>query len=94
MGQIEVCVGPVIAGLLGLEVPVLAVPADDGRARSLREVLEWLERGAPGTLLESRTRQLHRYVHVRVNRTALSDLAHPLVADDRVRVDMRMIEGG
>lgn len=94
MGRIEITVGPVIAGLLGLEATTLSIAADDGKPRSLRDVLEELEQGASGALLEPRTRLLHRYVHVRVNRRGLSDLAHPLHAEDKVRVDMRMIEGG
>lgn len=87
-------VGPVIAGILGLSAPMLALPVANGRSSSLREVLELLEKCSPGALLESRTRLLHRYIHVRVNRRAVSDLAHPVQAEDQVRVDIRMIEGG
>ena len=94
MEHIQVSVGPVIAGILGLNAPTLALSVAEGRSSSLGEVLELLEKQSPGALLEPRTHLLHRYIHVRVNRRAVSDLAHPVKAEDQVRVDIRMIEGG
>ncbi|UCE32192.1 MAG: hypothetical protein JSW68_04515 [Burkholderiales bacterium] len=98
MSEIAVSVGPVIAGLLGLEAeaPTLSVPLPDERPAKLRDVLEALESRAraPGALLEQRSGTLHRYIHARVNGKPVSELAHPVGAQDKLRLSMRMIESG
>jgi hypothetical protein len=91
--HVEVAVGPVIAGLLGLAAPTLSLALDD-RPCTLADVVSALEGCTAGALVDARTGVLRRHIHVRVNRQPVARLDHPLRADDRVRIDLRMIESG
>ena len=92
--NVAVAVGPVVAGLLGLATPTLSIALGDDRPATLGDVVGALEAHAPGALVEPRTGALRRHIHVRVNRQPVARLDHVLRADDRIRVDMRMIESG
>lgn len=92
--SVHVTIGPVVAGLLGLDPPTVSLALSAGVPASLRDIVGALEKDAPGALLEPRTGALHRPIHVRVNRPPVARLDHVLHADDRVRVEMRMIESG
>jgi hypothetical protein len=92
--SVHVAVGPVVAAMLGLAAPTLSIALGGEGPATLRDIVDALEAQAPGALLEPRTGALHRYIHVRVNRKPVSGLDHVLRAEDRIRVDLRMIEGG
>jgi hypothetical protein len=90
----ELSVGPVIAGLLGLDAPTISLVVPDGAVATLRDLVVDLDSRAPGALLEPGSGRLHRYIHARINGRAVSDLAHPVGVDDRLRLSLRMIESG
>ncbi len=94
MDHLQLSLTRTIAGILGVEAKTLALPLAEDRPSSLREILQQLEKQSPGALLEPRTGQLHRHIHVYVNRRLVSELERPVKAEDVVRVALRMIEGG
>jgi|TARA_B100001971_G_C17773977_1_gene326346 hypothetical protein len=94
MEHVQLSLTPTIVGLLGVDAKTLALPLAEGRPSSLREILQLLEKQSPGALLEPRTKQLHRHIHVYVNRRLVSKLEQQVTAEDVVRVALRMIEGG
>ena len=77
---------PTIAGLLGVDAKTLAFPLVEGRPSSLREVLQLLEKQCPGALLEPRTGQLRRHIHVYVNRRLVSELKQEVKPEEPVSV--------
>jgi hypothetical protein len=94
MGEVAISVGPVIAGLVGLDAPAVSLPLPAGGPATLRDVVALLESRAPGALIEPRTGSLHRYIHARVNGKPAASLAQSVSAGDRIRLAMRMIESG
>lgn len=94
MDHVQLSLTPTIAGLLGVDAKTLALPLAEARPSSLREILQLLEKQSPGALLEPRTGQLRRHIHVYVNRRLVSELEQQVKAEDVVRVGLRMIGGG
>lgn len=94
MGFIRVRLGAALAGLLNCQSAgsELSLPAPE--PCTLKELLLRLERAAPGALIEPRTGELRRHIHVYLNGELVSRLETEVVGGDTVEVHLRMIEGG